>query len=160
MTLDNSFTDWRPILRTVATSGQSAATIRCLYVYPSVRPSVRHKPVLYRNRNDWTNRAGFWHGRFLNPSTYPTLSYKDIQVPPKISVLSSGNLTQTLDLKHFAKASRSCRQPDLLTTFFCSQRVVAGHCYTSVIRKCSNSFICCSSWKISTDIKRRAVCLR
>ena len=25
-----------------------------------VRPSVRHKPVLYRN--DWTNRARFWRG--------------------------------------------------------------------------------------------------
>ena len=24
-----------------------------------VHPTVRHKPVLYRN--DWTNRAGFWH---------------------------------------------------------------------------------------------------
>jgi len=28
-----------------------------------VRPSVRHKPVLYLN--DWTNRAGLWHGGFL-----------------------------------------------------------------------------------------------
>ena len=27
------------------------------------RLSVCHKPVLYRN--DWTNRAGFWHGGFL-----------------------------------------------------------------------------------------------
>ena len=29
-------------------------------VCPSVRQSVRHKPVLCGN--DWTNRAGFWHG--------------------------------------------------------------------------------------------------
>jgi len=28
-----------------------------------VRPSVCHKPVLYRN--DWTNRAGFRHGSFF-----------------------------------------------------------------------------------------------
>jgi len=33
-----------------------------------VRPSVRHKPVSYRN--DWTNWAGFWHARLS--STYPT----------------------------------------------------------------------------------------
>ena len=31
----------------------------------SVRPSVRHKPVLYRN--DSMNRTGFWHGVFLPP---------------------------------------------------------------------------------------------
>ena len=30
-----------------------------------VRQSVRHKPVLCRN--DWTNRAGFWHGGFVPP---------------------------------------------------------------------------------------------
>ena len=29
----------------------------------SVRPSVRHKSVFYRN--GWTNRAGFWHVSFL-----------------------------------------------------------------------------------------------
>ena len=31
----------------------------------SVCPSVRHKLRFYRN--DWTNRAGFWHGGFLPP---------------------------------------------------------------------------------------------
>ena len=31
----------------------------------SIHPSVCHKPVFYRN--DWTNRAGFWHGGFLPP---------------------------------------------------------------------------------------------
>ena len=29
-------------------------------VCPSVWPSICHKPVLYRN--DWMNKAGFWHG--------------------------------------------------------------------------------------------------
>jgi len=37
-------------------------TIFAMVVCPSVHPSVRHKPVLYRN--DWTNRA-VWHGGFL-----------------------------------------------------------------------------------------------
>ena len=32
---------------------------------PSVRPSVCHKPVLYRN--DLTNRTSVWHGGFLPP---------------------------------------------------------------------------------------------
>jgi len=41
----------------------------------SVRPSVHYKPVL--NRNDWTNRVGFWHGDFF--SIYPTLFYKEIE---------------------------------------------------------------------------------
>ena len=35
-----------------------AITVRC-------RVSVSHKPVLCRN--DWTNRAGIWHGCFLPP---------------------------------------------------------------------------------------------
>ena len=35
------------------------------FVRLSVRPSVRHKPVFYRN--DWTNRAGISHGGFLPP---------------------------------------------------------------------------------------------
>ena len=35
-------------------------------VSPSVRPSVRHKPVLCRN--DWTDRAGFGMGASLDIS--------------------------------------------------------------------------------------------
>jgi len=42
-----------------------AMNLISLSVCPSVQPSVRHKPVLYRN--DWMNRAGFWHGSFLLP---------------------------------------------------------------------------------------------
>jgi len=42
------------------------AVVMCLSV--SLRPSVRHKPVLYRN--DWTNQTGTWHGGFL-----PSLLY-------------------------------------------------------------------------------------
>jgi len=41
------------------------AVVVCLSVCLSLRPSVCHKPTLCRN--DWTNRAGFWHGGFLPP---------------------------------------------------------------------------------------------
>jgi len=41
----------------------ASAVYAVVLLCPSVRPSVRHKPVLYRNV--WTNRAGFWHGGFL-----------------------------------------------------------------------------------------------
>ena len=49
-------------------------------VRPSVRPPVRHMPVLYRN--DWTNRAVFLPWRLR--STYPTLCFKEIWVSPKL----------------------------------------------------------------------------
>ena len=42
-----------------------ASAVYAVVVCLSVRPSVRHKPVLYRK--DWTNRAGFWHEGFLPP---------------------------------------------------------------------------------------------
>ena len=42
-----------------------ARYILSLCVRLSVCQSVRHKPILYRN--DWKNRAGFWHGGFFRP---------------------------------------------------------------------------------------------
>ena len=43
--------------------------------------------------------------------TYPALCYNEIRVSPKIRVLSSGTLPQTLDLKKFATTSQSrCQQ--------------------------------------------------
>jgi len=39
-----------------------ASAVYAIVVHPSllsVCPSVRHKPLLCRN--DWTNRADFWH---------------------------------------------------------------------------------------------------
>ena len=39
-------------------------------VRPSVRLSVRRKPVLYRN--EWTNRAGFWQVDLIPPPTLLT----------------------------------------------------------------------------------------
>ena len=45
------------------------------------------------------------------PSTYPTLSYEKILVSPRIRVLPSGTLSETLNLENFATASRShCQQ--------------------------------------------------
>jgi len=52
-------------------------------------PSVHYTPVLYRN--DWTNRADFWH------STCPIVCYKEIWVSSKIRVHPSGTLSQTPD---------------------------------------------------------------
>jgi len=43
----------------------------CPSVCLSVCPTVRHKPVLCRN--DWTNRAGFWHGGSLPSIPYCVL---------------------------------------------------------------------------------------
>ena len=60
---------------------------------------VCHKSVYCQN--SCTNRAGFWHGSF-----YPTLCYKEIHVPSKISILSSGTLLQTLDLENFTTVYR------------------------------------------------------
>jgi len=47
------------------TARRYASAAFAVILCPSVRPSVCHKPVLYRN--DRTNRAGFWHGGFLPP---------------------------------------------------------------------------------------------
>ena len=52
----------------------------------SLSPFVCHKPMLYRN--DWTNRAGFWHGGFL-PSTLHCVVRKSLS--PKIKNLSLWN---------------------------------------------------------------------
>jgi len=69
------------------------STVYAVVVCPSVRPFVRHKPVLCRI--DWTNRTGFWHGGFhLSHNVY-----KEIWISPQIRVVSG--------LENFATASRS-----------------------------------------------------
>jgi len=63
-----------------------------------VRLSVRHKPALYRNG---CRLIDFVIGMKVI-SIYPTLCYKEIWVPlpaPKIRVLPSGTLPQSLGLK-------------------------------------------------------------
>jgi len=67
--------------------------VRCL-LSSCVRLSVRHRPVLYRN--DWANRAGFWHGGFLSQTV---LTYNEIWVFPKIRVLPYKTLFQTTTVK-------------------------------------------------------------
>ena len=73
---------------------------------------------------------------FWLPSTYPTLSYKEIWLSPKIRVLSSGTLFQTPEWENFARASQSrCQQhssssstvefvDDAYTTVQCSRKRV------------------------------------
>ena len=70
---------------------------------PSVRPSVRHKPLLHRN--DWTNRAVL---AWRLPSTYPSQYFKEICVSPKMKVLPAGTLSQTQDLEKITP--RRCQQ--------------------------------------------------
>ena len=75
-----------------------------VFVCPSVCPSVRHKPVLYRN--DWTNRAGFFEiEAYISHCVIRKCGYL------KNRVLPSGTLSQTPDFKNFAMTSRSrCQQ--------------------------------------------------
>jgi len=54
--------------------------------------------------------------------TYPTPSYKEIQISPKISVLLSWTLSQTRELENFAIASRSCCQWNASTVELVNER--------------------------------------
>jgi len=81
-----------------------------------VFPSVRHKPILYRN--DCKKRAGFWHGVASFTLSHIVLCSNEIRVPPKIRVLPSGTLPNILDLENFATASRSCCQQNSSTVEF------------------------------------------
>jgi len=72
----------------------------------SVRPSVCHKPVLYRN--DWTNRVVFWHGGF-----HPLISHCVIRKFRYLQnrLLPSVTLSQASYFIDFATASRPrCQQ--------------------------------------------------
>ena len=55
------------------------------------------------------NESG-WFLAWELPSTYPTLCFKEIQVPSKTRVLPSGTLLQTLDFENFAAAYRSSKR--------------------------------------------------
>jgi len=73
------------------------------------------------------------------PSPCPTPYYKEIWISPKMTVLPSGNLFKTPDLKNFAMVSRShCQQSSslhrrssLLTHLYDSRQVVAVY-YKSI----------------------------
>jgi len=87
------------------------------YIYICCRRvSVCHKPVLYRN--DWTNRASFWHGGFLPSIPH---CYKEIWASPEIKVLSPGTLSQIPDFETISPrqldriVNKSRRRSSLLT---------------------------------------------
>jgi len=77
-------------------------------VCPSVRPSQAGIVSKRLAESSWVSARRL-------PSTYPTLSCKEIRVSPKIMVLPSGSLSQTLDVDNFATASRSCCQQNSST---------------------------------------------
>jgi len=105
------------------------------YLLSCVCPSVRHKPVLYRN--DWTNRAGFLAWRL--PSVSATLSVKVIWVSAKISALPSWTFSQTSDFKKCRHGKSIALSTKLVVVdgracwrhLYDSRRVVAV-CYKSV----------------------------
>ena len=74
---------------------------------PSVCPSVRHKPALYRNH--WTNRAAFWQEDFFSP--VPHCVIRNFEHLQKLRYFPLGTLSETPDLQKFRSASRSrCQQ--------------------------------------------------
>jgi len=78
------------------------ATLARYLLSSCVRPSVRHKPVLYRN--DWTNRAGFGMEASFHLSHTGFCGNFNIS---KIMALSSATLPQTQDLENFTTASQN-----------------------------------------------------
>ena len=86
-------------------------------VYPSVRLSITSRYCIEIETTGQIELVFGTEASIILPRILHWVK-RIIQVPPEISVLSSGNLTQTLHLKHFATTSRSCCQPNLLTTLF------------------------------------------
>jgi len=100
-------------------------------VCPSVRPSVRHKPVLYRN--DLTDRGGFGTGASFD--LHHTVLEGNSDNFKNTGILLSGSLSQTRDLENFAVASRwLCQQNsstvELVDRTYANRRVVAGRTYS------------------------------
>ena len=91
-----------------------------LSVHPSVRPcvcpSVCHKPVKYQN--DWTDRVDFWYRCFLSPTCI--LCYKEVRVSPKLRLLPSGTLFQTLDFRKFRHGKSTVLPTKLVNDRTCS----------------------------------------
>ena len=88
------------------TAQRYANAVFAVTLCPSVHPSVTSR---YSIETTWRIERVF--GTWRLPSTYPTLSYKEMCVSPKIRILPSGALSQTSDLQNFATASRSrCQQ--------------------------------------------------
>ena len=82
----------------------------CVTVCPSVRPSVTSRYCV-----ETTGRIEPVLARRI-PFTYLTLCFKKILVSPKIRVLPSETLSQTLDLENFSTVSRRRRRSSMFTT--------------------------------------------
>ena len=61
--------------------------------------SIHLKPMFYRNRQ--MNRAAFDTDAQLLPSAHSTVCYIGVRLPPETMVLSSGTLSQTLNVADF-----------------------------------------------------------
>jgi len=80
----------------------------------SVHQSIRHM-VISQYCIETTGRIKLLLVWML-PSTYLTLCYKETWVSPKITVLPSWTLSQTMYLENFTTASQSCCQQNLSTS--------------------------------------------
>ena len=90
-------------------------------------PSVRYKPVLYRN--DWMNRAGFCNGSFL-PPIHPTLGCKEIWVAPKIRVFPLALCSKLTEFRKF-RHSKSIALSTKLVVVVVDGRACRRHLYDS-----------------------------
>ena len=143
-------------------------------VCPSVCLFVRHKPVMYRN--NWTNRADFWHRAFLPPD--PHCAIRKYGYPKKLGYFSL-ELVPNFGLRKFRHGKSVVLPTKLFDGRACwrclyDNRPVVVVYYTSV--NCNpltplcrfvatllyNLFLysCAAFGKVSTDMARRAVHLR
>jgi len=65
-----------------------------------------------------TGRTGLFLARSL-PFIYTTLCCKEIRVPRQITVLRSGNLSQTLDLEKFCRGKWILLSTELVDGWLC-----------------------------------------
>jgi len=146
------------------------------YMLSCVRPSVHSSvcPSQVGVLSKRLNESSWFLARELHP-TYPKLCYEEIWVPPKIRVLPSGTLPQTLDLQC---DQRTRLQSSLWITPTTAERASRGwmrkvHCMPvdcnplnpllgSFLDLLYNLFLhCCAAvGKMLTDTSRRAVRLR
>jgi len=116
--------------RAVFTAQRNAMLARYVLLSSRVRPSVRplQVGVLSKRLNESS-----WFLACELPLTYTKLCCKKIRVPPKIWVLPSRTLRQTLDFENFTGATRRWSPWITPTTV---ERVVAG-----CMRKLYDTFI-------------------
>ena len=89
----------------VFTARRNASAVYTVIMCPSVRLSVRHKPILYRN--DWSNRTDVWHRGLLPPM--PRCVKRKIGYLQKLGYFPVQLFSPNLRLK-IATASRSRSQ--------------------------------------------------